>query len=167
MGAALARVVLPLLGAFLLSSCGAGEAVAPDAPQDSGDRAPNGAAPAVSADPGDVGRRIRVSGGSFARLSPEELREVTRRRDPVLVNTHVPFEGNIPGTDLSVPYDEIGESLDRLPGGKDAEVVLYCKGGPMSFAAAETLVGAGYSNVYDLEGGMDAWEEAGFPLKGA
>ena len=44
--------------------------------------------------------------------------------------------------------------------------MLYCLGGHMSLAAAETLVGLGYTNVSDQEGGMEAWQNAGFRLKG-
>jgi rhodanese-related sulfurtransferase len=34
----------------------------------------------------------------------------------------------------------------------------------MSTAAAQTLVRLGYTNVWHLEGGFIAWEQAGFPL---
>jgi rhodanese-related sulfurtransferase len=37
----------------------------------------------------------------------------------------------------------------------------------MSAKAAKTLVGLGYDDVWDLWGGMIAWEEAGFRLEGA
>ncbi len=89
-----------------------------------------------------------------------------QREDVVLVNTHVPFEGNIPGTDFSIPYDEIERNLDRLPG-EEARVVLYCRSGNMSTEAAKTLVGLGYTDVWELRGGMIAWEKAGFRLSGA
>ncbi len=99
-------------------------------------------------------------------MSPTELRGMMQQQDLELVNTHVPFEGNIPDTDLSIPYDEIGRNLDRLPG-KDARIVLYCRSGNMSAEAAQTLVELGYTDVWDLRGGMIAWEEAGFRLAGA
>jgi rhodanese-related sulfurtransferase len=153
-----------LVGTLLIfSACGSGQA---DAPRPSDN--PNGAGSqdvASGAAPGAVGERVAVSGGTYTRVSPTELREMMRREDFTLVNTHVPFEGNIPDTDVSIPYDEIGRNLDRLPA-KDARIVLYCRSGSMSAEAAETLVGLGYDDVWDLRGGMIAWKEAGFSLEG-
>ena len=85
-------------------------------------------------------------------------------KDFPLINTHIPYEGEIEGTDDFIAYNEIGQSLDRLPADKSAKVVLYCRSGNMSADAAEILVSLGYSNVYNLSGGMIAWREAGYPL---
>jgi rhodanese-related sulfurtransferase len=145
-----------LLAALLLTACGGGEADSPDG-------AGTEDAPGSDA---SVGERIRTPGGSFTRVSPEELRSTMREDELVLVNTHVPFEGDIPGTDLSIPYDEIGRNLQLLPG-KDEKIALYCRSGTMSASAAETLVRLGYDNVWDLAGGMIAWREAGYRLEGA
>jgi rhodanese-related sulfurtransferase len=153
-----------LMGALLLSACGGGQA---NDPAGSGDPGGKGSGNAVPVAPsGEVGERVSGSGGSFTRVSPTELRGMMQHQDLELVNTHVPFEGNIPGTDLSIPYDEIGRNLDRLPG-EDARIVLYCRSGNMSAEAAETLVGLGYTDVWDVRGGMIAWERAGFRLEGA
>ncbi|MGI8650031.1 MAG: rhodanese-like domain-containing protein [Rubrobacter sp.] len=113
----------------------------------------------------EVGETIQAEGGAFTRVSPEELNRVAETQDFVLVNTHIPFAGDLPRTDLSIPYDEIADNLDELPG-KDQRIVLYCQGGPMSDEAARTLVGLGYTDVWDLGGGMDAWQSAGFDLVG-
>lgn len=110
------------------------------------------------------GERVRAQGGSYTRVEPAELRRALADEDLTLVNTHIPYEGELPRTDLFVPFDEVGRSLDRLPGDKDAAVVVYCRTGPMSQEAAETLVSRGYTNVVDLGGGMAAWKRAGFPL---
>ena len=153
-----------LIGALLLSACGGEEANAPDGSSGPGGKGSGNAVPMAPS--GEVGERVSVSGGSFTRVSPTELRGMMQQQDLELVNTHVPFEGNIPGTDLSIPYDEIGRNLDRLPG-EEARIVLYCRSGNMSAEAAETLVGLGYDDVWDLRGGMIAWERADFPLEGA
>jgi rhodanese-related sulfurtransferase len=162
------RRLLPgavFVATLLLAACGGGQG---DPPRSADNREGAGSqdvASGASSASGAVGKRIAVSGGSFTRVSPSELRQMMRREDIALVNTHVPFEGNIPGTDVSIPYDEIGRNLDRLPS-KDAKIVLYCRSGSMSAEAAETLVGLGYDDVWDLGGGMIAWKEAGFPLEG-
>jgi monothiol glutaredoxin len=40
---------------------------------------------------------------------------------------------------------------------RDAKVVVLCHHGVRSRAAAERLVAAGFTNVFNLEGGIDAW----------
>jgi rhodanese-related sulfurtransferase len=114
---------------------------------------------------GEVGEEVSADGGSFTRVSPEELKAMMGRQDFPLVNVHIPFEGNIPGTDLSIPYNEIEQNLGRLPA-KGEKVVLYCRSGSMSAEASKTLVGLGYTDVWDLGGGMIAWQEAGYRLEG-
>ncbi len=154
-------VVSTLFFVLLLPGCGGGEAGSPSSAEDERDTA---SASNTAVD--TPGERVSVADGSFTRLSPVELRDMKNNEDFPLVNVHIPFAGNIPGTDLSIPYNEIEQNLDKLPEDKDAKIVLYCLGGPMSFAAAETLVDLGYTNVSDLDGGMDAWQNAGFELKG-
>lgn len=106
-----------------------------------------------------------ASGKTYTDISVAQLREMLAKKDFVLVNTHIPFQGEIEKTDLSIPFHEIDERLDELPG-KGAKIVLYCRSGSMSTDAAETLVERGYTNVYELDGGMIAWEDAGLPLEG-
>jgi len=103
----------------------------------------------------------------YTNINVETLENMMdERRDTfLLVNTHIPFEGNIPDTDLTIPFNEITENLDQLPEDKDAEIVLYCRSDNMSHDAAADLVEAGYTNVKNLVGGFNAWKDAGLPME--
>lgn len=98
-------------------------------------------------------------------IAPEELAHWLKSKDFFLVNTHVPYEGEIAQTDAFIPYNEIEKNLARLPADKHAPIVVYCRSGRMSAIAANTLQDLGYANVWDLEGGMIAWEKAGFTVE--
>jgi rhodanese-related sulfurtransferase len=111
-------------------------------------------------------RTVNVNGGSYQEISITSLEEMLEDKDFTFINVHIPFEGDIPGTDLSIPYNKIEENLGLLPADKDAKIVLYCRSDRMSTIAAKTLVQEGYTNVWNVLGGMVAWERAGLPLEG-
>jgi rhodanese-related sulfurtransferase len=115
-----------------------------------------------SADP-PLGVEVSTDSGTYNEITVAELNPLLDDPQFVVVNTHVPFEGDIPGTDLSIPFDQIEANLDQLPD-PQAKVVVYCKGEGMSTIAAETLTQLGYTSVYKVDGGMVAWEEAGYTL---
>lgn len=153
----------PLLLALLLSSAMLASACGGADTPETGDGGESGAQSGAE----EIGEEREVEGGSYSRISAEELEGMKDDENVVLVNTHIPFEGDIPGTDLSIPYDEVGTNLEKLPEGDGTRIVLYCMTGPMSAEAAEALVGRGYENVLELDGGMEAWRDAGFSLEGA
>jgi rhodanese-related sulfurtransferase len=99
----------------------------------------------------------------FMDLSVEQLAASMSGKNFTLVNVHVPDPENLPNTDVSIPFDQITGHLDKLPS-KDAPIVLYCRSGGMSTQAAAALAAAGYTKIYELDGGFNAWKAAGHAL---
>jgi len=122
---------------------------------------PSAPAPAAEV----AGEKVSVEGGAYTNITVSELRTLLANKDFVFVNVHIPYEGNIPGTDLSIPFDKVEENLAQLPAEKNAKIVLYCRSGGMDRVAARTLVRLGYTNVLNLDGGFNAWKATGQPME--
>ncbi len=105
-----------------------------------------------------------AGGGSYTDVTPAGLSLMLANKDFPLINVHVPYEGEITKTDAFIVYSEISQHLDQLPANKDEQIVLYCRSGNMSTQAARELAQLGYTNVWNLDGGMIAWQAAGYAL---
>ena len=99
----------------------------------------------------------------YTDVDAEQLARLLEGGDVTLVNVHIPYDGEIPDTDLFIPFDRITGHLDELPA-RDEPIFLYCRSGGMSTAAAKELAEAGYTNILELDGGMRAWKAAGYEL---
>lgn len=103
------------------------------------------------------------SKGSYQNVGPHQLYQALDQ-GALIVDVRTPEEfaqGHVPGA-VNLPLQEIAAWADKLP--KDKPVYLYCRSGNRSRQAAEYLKKKGYTNLYNLEGGVLAIERAGFPL---
>jgi rhodanese-related sulfurtransferase len=105
-----------------------------------------------------------ASPAAYTDISPDDLAGMLEQKDFLLINTHIPYAGEIEQTDLFLPYDQAAELVDQLPAEKSAKIVVYCRSDRMSRIAVEEWAKAGYTNLYNLDGGFEAWEAAGYPL---
>ena len=102
---------------------------------------------------GEAGR-----GKGEAEITATELR-AERDTNPrlVLLDVREPFEHDIaalPDARL-IPLGELPGRLRELDG--HAAIVVYCHHGQRSARARDILVAAGFANVRNLNGGIDAW----------
>ncbi len=108
--------------------------------------------------------RIKVDGGAYMAVTPAQLSDMLAAKDFVMINVHVPPEKQIAGTDSTIPFNETEMLEGRLPD-KAQKVLLYCQSGHMADIAARQLVRDGYTNVWALDGGLTAWQNAGYPVE--
>lgn len=108
--------------------------------------------------------KLPVAGGSYTNVTPAQLKQMLAAKDFVFINVHIPYAGEIEMTDAFIPYNEIPQNISKFPADKNTKIFLYCQSGRMSAIAAEELVKLGYTNLWNLDGGMSAWESAGLPV---
>jgi sulfur-carrier protein adenylyltransferase/sulfurtransferase len=96
----------------------------------------------------------------------ERARELLAGDDPpVLVDTREPAEwsqGHLEGATL-VPPATVAEQIGSVAPDRDRPVLLYCRSGVRSLRAAQALKALGYAQPINVDGGIIAWEAAGYP----
>ena len=98
---------------------------------------------------------------SYENISGDQLEKLMDQKDFTLINVHIPYQGEIDNTDLLIHFNAINQYRNMLPKNKDAKIVVYCMGDQMSTIAAEQLIKMGYTRVFNLQGGMLAWQNQG------
>jgi len=93
------------------------------------------------------------------RLPVQGLQQMMAAGRPIhLFDVRTPEEWSTARIEGATLVDEAGYAqLMALP--KDAMIVMYCHHGIRSMQAAGQLLEAGFRNVFNLEGGIDAWSD--------
>lgn len=92
-----------------------------------------------------------------------QKRLAEKEKLPLVVDVREPHEfdaGHIEGAMLA-PLGNVTASLDGIA--KDREIMLVCRSGRRSAKAQELLAARGFTSLSNVEGGMLAWEKAGYP----
>jgi phage shock protein E len=110
------------------------------------------------------GTVVQANGGSWTNITPDTLAARMEHKDFTLLNVKTPYIGEIQGTDLYIPYTELEARAAELPADKAAPIVVYCRSGNESAIASQTLLDLGYTNIENLDGGMNAWTASGRQL---
>lgn len=101
---------------------------------------------------------VRAGGATPARPGkPTDVRDIPEDATLIDVRTSPGRAASlIPGSHLSLDDILAGHNL---PLNSEDPAILYCASGLRSFQAVEALRARGFSNVYSLRGGFDAWQE--------
>lgn len=98
-----------------------------------------------------------------AALSAGDFAEALKRPGTVVLDVRTAEEyaaGHLPG---AINIDVSGPDFAASVGALDpaASYALYCRSGNRSGVAMQAMQGMGFTNVYHLSGGINAWTAAG------
>jgi rhodanese-related sulfurtransferase len=93
----------------------------------------------------------------LAAIDLARWRDDASREAPVLVDVREPWEFDLCRIDgsLLIPLGELPRRVTELPSGRT--LVMVCHTGRRSQHAAMLLAEAGFADVHNLQGGVEAW----------
>lgn len=111
--------------------------------------------------------RAGAANGLPIRMKPHEVRDFVRDHpEALLLDVRDSSEwrddvGHVEGS-RQIPLSLLGGRLTEIEGWKHKPVVTISRIGDRSAAAALVLREAGFTQVTNLEGGLEAWRKAGY-----
>ncbi len=112
-----------------------------------------------------VGGLSACSGGSDAvtSVTPSDAVAVLAEPGVAVLDVRTPAEfatGHLEGAvNVDIEGGAFEQQVADLP--KDATYVVYCRSGNRSGVATKQLADLGFTDVYDVQGGIVAWQSAG------
>jgi rhodanese-related sulfurtransferase len=105
---------------------------------------------------------------NITTISPQQLHDTLQAGEPIELidvrtpvefrEVHVSFARNVPLDRLDAAHIAAGRHGSSQP------LYVICRSGSRGKQACEKLLSAGYANVVNVEGGTQAWDQAGLPV---
>ncbi|MFD1315279.1 rhodanese-like domain-containing protein [Namhaeicola litoreus] len=111
------------------------------------------------------GQNSESSNGKIQKVNVDDFRLATENEVIIDVRTPGEYEsGHIQNAiNINVNDSDFKARIEKL--NKNEKVYVYCKIGSRSNKAAKILAESGFSQVYDLNGGIISWQRANLPLE--
>ena len=110
----------------------------------------------------EISRRF----SSMRSVGPLEATQLSNREDAVFLDLREDGEyrdGHIPQA-MHIPLKQLPQRVNELDKLKGRPVIAYCRSGSRTGSAASVLKKSGIENVYNLGGGITAWQNANLPI---
>jgi rhodanese-related sulfurtransferase len=104
--------------------------------------------------------------GGARGVSPAETTQLINNSNAIIIDVRDSTEfarGSVTGA-RNIPAAELSTRVNDLARFKNRPVVLVCNSGASSARSLGVLSTAGFTEVYNLAGGINAWREAGMPV---
>jgi len=109
---------------------------------------------------------FRHASQNFSKLTPAGAIQLINNEDVVLLDVREPAETSVGKImkAIQIPVGSVSQRVGELDKHKNKNVIVYCKTGARSGLACRELNKAGFEKVYNLSGGITAWQEAHLPI---
>jgi rhodanese-related sulfurtransferase len=110
-----------------------------------------------------LGSRLR----GYRQLEPVDAVRVFNHEDAVMLDVREDKEytdGHILDS-LHIPLGKLNDRMDELANMREKAIIVSCRSGHRSASACAKLRKEGFETVYNLKGGVLAWQNAGLPLQ--
>ncbi|MBB3256208.1 rhodanese-related sulfurtransferase [Paraburkholderia bannensis] len=104
--------------------------------------------------------------GGRGGISAAEATQMINRRNAVVIDVRSADEfarGHLPAA-RHLPFGELQGKVAQFVKNKSNPVLLVCQTGQQSHKAASLVKEAGFAEVHVLDGGVNAWQQAGMPV---
>ncbi|NJD52601.1 MAG: rhodanese-like domain-containing protein [Candidatus Methanoperedens sp.] len=106
----------------------------------------------------------------YTDVSVQQAKGMIDRQEVFILDVRTEGEyaaGHIKGSTLlavqDIPEQELAEKLKELP--KDRKILVYCRSGSRSAKASGVLAENGFTQVYNMQGGITGWLNAGYEVE--
>ena len=100
------------------------------------------------------------------KLSPMDATQLINREDAVVLDVRSDGEfnqGHIVNA-VNIPQKSLDDQLSKLEKYRDRPIITACRNGQTALGVGNRLRKNGFEHVYNLAGGLMAWEGANLPL---
>ena len=104
---------------------------------------------------------------SLPSVSPQQAAEMQTQQKAVIVDVRENDEwnaGHIAGA-IHIPLGEIQNRVAELTQYQSQPIITQCRSGARSAKAANILKVAGFTNVHNMDGGLNAWQKADLTIQ--
>ncbi|MDP6047845.1 MAG: rhodanese-like domain-containing protein [Candidatus Bathyarchaeota archaeon] len=102
---------------------------------------------------------------SYGNVDVREARNLLREKGSLMVldvRTISEYDGGHLQGAINIPVEVLTQYLSQL--NKNDELLVYCRTGNRSTTAVGILRENGYDRIYHMDGGIEAWDSAKFPI---
>jgi len=103
----------------------------------------------------------------ITEIAPDAAKAEMDKGNVVILDCREPDEykaGHIPGA-VNIPLGQMEFKIEEKFPDRNTRIIMYCKSGVRSSLACCRIDPMGYKNVVNLQGGWEAWLEAGYPVE--